>query len=188
LLLDHIFDLSVPLLLILVELEPLSLNVPVPYLSCLPFLYLRQECLAQFDQILGRIGLCHLQGLQEINGVLFFSRSYEGDGCSLVASSSCTPDSMNVVFKVVWAFKVDNQYYRRDIESPGAHTGGYHYVDHFLFEVVDSEFPVVRIHGSMEHQSTIAILKKLLKQIVGLCLLINKDKYTSFVVPVPQKL
>ena len=109
LLFDHLLYLVGFVLLVLIELEPCALDVPVPDLAGFSFLHLAHKRLAQLYQIFRSSYFGHLQGFEQVNRVLFLLRGYECYGSSPVAASPCSTDSMDVVLEVIRAFEVDHQ-------------------------------------------------------------------------------
>jgi hypothetical protein len=99
----------------LVEFKPAAHDVTIADLACLSFLHLAEVCLAKLDELLRRMYLGHFQCFQQINRVLFFLRSDEGNGSALIPPSSCPSNAVDVILKMIGTLEIDYQHDRADI-------------------------------------------------------------------------
>jgi len=95
---------------------------------------------------------------------------------------------MNVVLKMVWTLKVDDQADSFDIKPSCTDTCSDHDGFDSFFEIVNCKLPIVMVHSAMQSQCMIAIFQKLLEQVIDFCLLVDKNENASLFIPLTQDL
>jgi hypothetical protein len=100
----------------------------------------------------------------------------EERNCSTpLTRTTSTTNTVDVVLHVVRALEVHDQYYRTDVQATSTHRGCYHYRLYALFEVMDSELPILGVYPTMHQQASITVLYQLPEQSICLSLLVYED-------------
>lgn len=91
---------------------------------------------------------------------------------------------MDIIFKMVGAFEIDDQDNLFYIKASCTDTGGNHDRFYSLFKIVDCELSISGVHCPMQDKRIITIFYELLVEEVCLGLFIDEDQDTAFLVPV----
>mmetsp|Transcript_55087 Transcript_55087/g.147028 ORF Transcript_55087/g.147028 Transcript_55087/m.147028 type:complete len:246 (-) Transcript_55087:2168-2905(-) len=186
---QHIFFrlLPVPLLptllrTVILETFP-SKPTPAPLLRGVAQINLRLMFLSKQTQFVAHLLIALPERVNHVLGSISLVWLHESVGKTSLSCTSSAADAMDVVLKVVGNLEIDYQDDLLDVDPACRNRRRNEDLRHSVFEILQSEVPVVLVLPTMQSERGVSILQQLCEELIHIPLLVHKDYHGSMFVP-----